>query len=253
MEPLTLQNMSDLLDTKLNALKEDISKDMEVHKNEINASILAQNQAIKTVEDSVSKVQKEVQDNETASRARSLMLEFERKRFNILIGGIEDPQIFEKRSQCEALARDFLTNILGVERATNIRINDCHRLPQRPVVDTERPRTRNAGTPKRRIMIVKLASLIDKASIFGCLKDLRDINQSREKGTKYFVSDHLPKSMKEDKDSLMEEFRQAKVDKLSPYFKADVDTGDYCLHIGKRVVKPVKPVKEDNAPGKSTS
>ena len=42
MEPLKLQNMSDLLDTKLdtklNALKEDISKDMNVFKNEINAS-----------------------------------------------------------------------------------------------------------------------------------------------------------------------------------------------------------------------
>ena len=44
--------------------------------------------------------------------------------------------------------------------------------------------------------------------------------------------------MKAQKDSLMDDFIKAKDDGDKPYFKANINTGDYCLHIGKRVVKP---------------
>lgn len=44
--------------------------------------------------------------------------------------------------------------------------------------------------------------------------------------------------MKAQKDSLMDEFKKAKDDGDKPYFKANINTGDYCLHIGKIVVKP---------------
>ena len=210
-----------------------MKEDFEAHKDYVNDCISKQDERISGIVERMDNLQDEVDDNDAEARARSLMAEYNSKRFNFLIFGVTDPQAYESKSECLTLVREFLEQTAQVPGAEHFRINDCHRLPQRPIEPS--PETTHV---KRRPIIVKLASLIDKDIIFKNLKDLPAINEHRLKGSKYFVSDHLPRPMKVQKDNLMYSFRKAKKEGKKPYFKPDATTGDYCLHIGKTIIRP---------------
>ena len=52
--------------------------------------------------------------------------------------------------------------------------------------------------------------------------------------------EHLPEQMEKERRSLLDKFKQARLDKLKPIWFADRVTGQYCLRIGNFIHKPAK-------------
>ena len=77
---------------------------------------------------------------------------------------------------------------LNVDDPTSIAVVDVHRLPHRPKY--------NKGTRFCRPLIVKLASISDKNKILSHLKNLKNLDKTRNSSLLHYksvyVSNHLP-------------------------------------------------------------
>ena len=120
---------------------------------------------------------------------------------------------------------NLLYDILKIEG--NIMISDAHRLPK-------------SNTSKRhRPLIFKLSRILDKRKIAESLPKLKIYNKDQFYGNRIFIDlDHLPSKWKQDRYSLKKEFKTAWEAKLKPTFKPDRKTGEYCLHVGNRIIRP---------------
>ena len=74
--------------------------------------------------------------------------------------------------------KDFLEDTLQMN-PDNIEVADIHRLPQQPIF--------KKGIKVNRPIIVKLTNAIDKSTIFGNSKLLKDFNNARKLENKPFI------------------------------------------------------------------
>ena len=87
-------------------------------------------------------------------------------------------------------------------------------------------------------LILKLARISDKRKIAESLHKLKCYKEQAD-GNRIFIElDHLPSKWKQEKYSLKDEFKEAREAKLKPTFKPDRKTGEYCLHVGYRIIRP---------------
>ena len=234
MGELTLDNVSKLLDSKLDGLEQrlnskvdSIKRDITEFKIQVDGCIEEQNTHISAFQTRLDELTRRVELNAKQQNAKMFLNEYYSKRYNLLIMGINDAETKESKLETLKLARSFLRDTLEISDAADIQILDCHRLPQ--FISEKRSLRSTANEPsKPRPVIIKLASILDKNLIFKHTTNLKNANKAREKGLKYYVSEHLPKRMFEQKKSLMEEFYKAKDDGKKPYWKPDLKT---CRHV----------------------
>ena len=117
-----------------------------------------------------------------------------------------------------------------MENPEQINIVDLHRLPQYPLFKNNKRINRP--------IIFKVANNSDKQMILNSLKNLRGYNEDKKsdnsKATKIYVTEHLPKTLYEEKKRLLPQYHKAQSEKK----RVDwcIQNGKYCLYVeGKKV------------------
>ena len=119
---------------------------------------------------------------------------------------------------------DFLKNALKIENPQSIKFADEHRLPQPPVI--------RFGRKIVRPVIIKSTNSYDKHLIFSFLKHLGSYNESRNRVPKsgsVFVTEHLPRALQLQKQSLLLLYQKAKQSGKKASWK--IGGGEYALYI----------------------
>ena len=186
----------------------------------------------------------DLQNNLTESRIKnqrdSIANETYSKRFNILIHGLKENSlnVWETKSETEELVLDFLKNALKIENPQSIKFADVHRLPQHPVI--------RFGRKIIRPVIIKLTNSYDKHLIFSSLKHLGTYNESHNcmpKSSGYvFVTEHLPRALQLQKQSLLPLYKKAKQSGKKASWK--IGGGEYALYIDGIKVDPNESLSE---------
>ena len=133
--------------------------------------------------------------------------------------------------ETKSIFEEFLKAGLDLD-ASAVSLVDIHRLPQRSV-------TKN-GKRVDRPIVIKVATVMDKARITGSLRKLKMFNEGRKKddpNTSYvFVTDHLPKRFELQKKKLITQFNEVRKNRQKTAWK--IINGDYCLFINDSKVTP---------------
>ena len=116
---------------------------------------------------------------------------------------------------------------------------DIHRLEQYLI--------KKNGKTMHRLIIVKLINNQDKNRIFRSAKNLKTFNETRRSCNEYspyvYVTEHLPAKFQEQRKLLMSEFKEAKRNNQSAYWRAF--DGSYCLFVdGVAINLPKKTSKK---------
>ena len=114
---------------------------------------------------------------------------------------------------------------LKIDHPTSITVVDAHRLPQRP--------TYRHGKRICRLLIVKLAIILDKNKIFGHVKNLKSFNEVREStlllDKSVYVSNHLPKEFVLQRKRLYPPYKEALSNNQKTFWR--IEYGSYNLYI----------------------
>ena len=162
-----------------------------------------------------------------------LAAELNSKRYNIVVEGIPKSDLNESWDDCVALAKDFLKDTLGIRKADDIAICHAHRLAVSSKYQGSRPPP----------LIFKIIKLLDKKIIADHLRNLKEVNKYLANDRKIFVKlNHLPSLLQKDEVSLKTLFNDARLAKKKPKFKFHRETGEYRLHVGQKVHRPVREV-----------
>ena len=146
--------------------------------------------------------------------------ELHNKRLNVIMHNIAQStsNAWENWETLRDKVIAFLRDTLKLD-VTNIVIVDAHRLR------VKKPRH---GKPLP--LIFKVATMGQKRLIAKGLKELKAFNSGKEKHDRVWVDlDHLPEKMQNDKTALKSLFLKARAEKKKPNWRADRETGDYCL------------------------
>ena len=124
-----------------------------------------------------------------------------------MIHGIDDQHVWEDKSVALQHVRDFLRNKLKLENADDIKIIDCHRLPQNPV-DGKKLRNRTLSVKKTpRPIIFKVENDFDCKNIWSktSLENLKAENEiaAANKEPKLAISRHLPDELRQERQALV--------------------------------------------------
>ena len=155
----------------------------------------------------------------------AIMQESYNKRLNVLIHVIKEDEgyAWEKREVTVQKFKSSLNDGLNIN-PDGIELVDIHRLRQY--------RIKKNGKTMHRPIIVKLINTQDKNRIFRLAKNLKTYNETRRSCNEYspyvYVTEHLPAKFQE-KKLLLPEFKEAKRNKQSVYWRA-ID-GNYCLFV----------------------
>ena len=219
-----------LIEQRLNALETVKTDITTLEQNHADLQKTVNN--IKGEVENITSVKQEYIDAVEKYRVHMLLNEKLSKRWNIIIEGIlqernEDGTLmWESRLDAVVKVQKFLRDVLKIE--DDIIITDAHRM------SVKLPR-KGRSLP----LIFKLSSLVDKGKIYKALHHLKTYNEDAIE--KIFVTmEHLPDQMQKERRSLLDKFKQARLDKLKPIWFADRVTGQYCLRIGNVIHKPAK-------------
>ena len=155
------------------------------------------------------------------------------KRMNLLIHDLNEKSDWETKGETKVVFEDFLKAGLDID-PSSVSLIDIHRLPQRPVVKN--------GKRIVRLIIIKVATMLDKARITGSLRKLKAYNENRitkspnENLPYVYVSDHLPKICQQQKRNLLPQFKEARKNRQKTSRK--IINGDYSLLINDKIVTP---------------
>ena len=225
---LTLEHKLDQILQKLDALEKKVdSFNTRIFKLENKTVALEQN--LTAMEETIDIL------DEKMNKFEKLKLEFEKtaimqesynKHLNVLIHGIKEDKgnAWEKREVTVQKFKTFLNDGLNIN-PDDIELVDTHQLPQYPI--------KKNGKTMHRPIIAKLINTQDKNRIFSPAKNLKIYNKTRRSYDEYspyvYVTEHLPANFQKQRKLLLPEFKEAKRNKLSAYWRAI--NGNYCLFV----------------------
>ena len=211
----SIENKLTDIDDKMKGFNARLEK-VETHSGELE-------KRVKQVEESNSAVLSLEQQYKEAIRKTEVsrvLNDLHNKRLNIILNNIAQSTdtVWEEWDTSRDKVYDFLQNALKLD-VTNFVIVDAHRL---------RVKKPKAGRPLP--LIFKVATMEQKRLIAKGLVNLKELNKDVEKHARVWVDlDHLPESMQKDKSALKELYLQARRNGKKPTFRADRETGQYCL------------------------
>ena len=189
---------------------------------ELERNLTAKEETIDILEEKINKFEKFVLDFEKTA----IMQKSHNKRLNVLIHGIKEDEgnAWEKREAAVQKFKTFLNDGLNIN-PNDIELVDIHRPPQYPI--------KKNGKTIHWPIIVKLINTQDKNRNFSSAKNLKTFNETRRSYDEYFhyvyVAEHLPAKYQKRRKLFLPEFKGAKRNKKSAYWKA-ID-GNYCLFV----------------------
>ena len=211
----------DALEKKVDSFNSRIFK-LENKTAALERNLTAKEETIDILDEKMNKFEKFMLEYEKTA----IMQESYNKRLNVLIHGIKEDEgnAWEKREATVQKFKSFLNDGLNIN-PDDIELVDIHRLPQYPL--------KKNGKTMHRPIIVKLINTQDKNRIFNSAKNLKTYNEMRRSYDEYFpyvyVTEHLPAKFQKQRKLLLNEFKEAKRNKQSAYWRA-VD-GNYCLFV----------------------
>ena len=167
------------------------------------------------------------------SENRAVMAEYHSKKYNSILYNWPETKAWENPDDSRKELNNFLKNVLNIDDPDEIMIANCHRLGSSTVIDDN-------GVPKS----VKNRPLIFRALFW---KDRETIIEKSQKllkkynldnGTKYGVSQQLPKRMQDDKVSLLDDFKEGRRKKLKTKWKIDHNSATYFLTVDGKEFLP---------------
>ena len=180
----------------------------------------------------ITQLTNQLQGYKQTTERENLSREAYSKRFNLLVHGLEEDQTnpWENRTVTENLLKKFFIQGLKMENPEQINIVDLHRLPQYPLFKNNKRINRP--------IIFKVANNSDKQMILNSLKNLRGYNEDKKsensKATKIYVTEHLPKTLYEEKKRLLPQYHKARSEKKRVNWC--IQNGEYSLYVeGKKV------------------
>ena len=196
----------DRLEQKINNCQLQSSESEEKVKKHLNE--FSQDLKLKASMEECENLRKKVDQSESQCNAfqkEATAKESYDKRMNLLIHGLKEKSAWETKNETKSIFEEFFKAGLDLD-ASAVSLVDIHRLPQRPV-------TKN-GKRIDRPIVIKVATVMDKARITGSLRKLKMFNEGRKKddpNTLYvFVTDHLPKRFELQKKKLIPQRGQKK-------------------------------------------
>ena len=98
-------------------------------------------------------------------------------------------------------------------------------------MDAHRLRVKKPRLGRPLPLIFKVATIGQKRLIAKGLASLKLINSGKDNRDKIWVDlDHLPEQMQQDRDALKSQYLSARAGRKKPFWRADRDTGKYCLY-----------------------
>ena len=188
----------------------------------LERNLTAKEETIDILDEKMNKFEKFVLDFEKTA----IMQESCNKRLNVLIHGIKEDEgnAWEKLEATVQKFKTFLNDGLNIN-FDDIELFDIHRLPQYPL--------KKNGKTMHRPIIVKLIYTQDEQRIFSSAKNLKTFNETRRIYDGYspyvYVTERLPAKFLKQRKLLLPEFKEAKRNKQSAYWR--VTDGNYCLFV----------------------
>ena len=189
------------LDEKFDAFKNEIEDKVDNAtatindmKSEYDQKLERGEQRMLDAESMVADLKKELSTLQEDKRKNDLIREYRSKMNNVIIGGFDDDNIWEKTEDTLEYVNTLLFDILKVPNAHNIQILACHRLPRKPYEVKTRAQQQNL---KKRPIIFKVAGENDKQAIFQRLKELKEYHKDKPVDQRIFINNQLPKVFSE--------------------------------------------------------
>ena len=238
-----LTKIAELLDAKLKPINDKLAnfdefkEDFNQFKLDYNTKSTQQDEEIAHIRNNTADVADKLNEHSKEQARINLLKEYYDKRYNLVILGISDTQDYEKKTQTLHLARNALRDVLNYPNWDSVIIRDAHRLPQVKKQQTTGVQTRRSVIESPRPIIIRLCSVLDKAEIFDCVRNITEYNSSiTNENERVYISDHLPKVMGAQKKALLPKAKRAKELKKKVNWRVDFRTADFCLYVdGSRV------------------
>ena len=172
---------------------------------------------------------------ETKQDNEQVLSEYHTKKYNMVINNMpEESGTWESNTDSIDKVHDFFRDILGVENADNMRFVNAHRMGLRKTIE-------DPGTGAKlltRPIIVRFGCMPDKEKVQKKLTALRNYNRDIPYHKhRVFVTDQLPRRMDEQRKLLVQQFRNARKNKIKAKWSVDKH-GNYCLYINNEQVFP---------------
>ena len=207
----------DTIEADITGLKKDIAS--------VNSEISDIDDRVKTLEDNENSAIHRYNEALKRHQISALNNEYNSKEYNVII--YNRPGVGKKETPVASLAivYDILRNVLQIDDPDFINIANAHRLPGK--------------NEKRLPLIFKLTTMFDKKKIWNNIKNLNAFNSGKDDKEKIFIQmNHLPKKLMDDRKSLLEDYKEAKVTGKRPKWRFIKSTGEYCYIIGKDIYRP---------------
>lgn len=174
---------------------------------------------------------KKTQEKATiTAKNQAVMMEYHSKKYNSILYNWPENKAWESPDDSRKELDKFLKNVLEIENVDAIMIANCHRLGTVQTND-------DGGPPKPRPLIFRALFWKDRETIIE--KSHRLLKQYNLKHkTRYGVSQQLPKRMQENKNSLINVFKDARKNKLKTKWKINYTDAIYYLSVDGKDVLP---------------
>lgn len=147
------------------------------------------------------------------------------RAYNVMLQNIPQTDIHEDPKDSLKIVRDTLQKVMKVPGASKMVIRNAHRLPA------------VKGCPP---IIFKLNTKTDKQLIWDNLANLNSYNNQQENNNSKIYIDltNLPQKLNKDKKELLDQYKKLKKDGKRPKWHYNKSAGEYCIKVGRKVIRP---------------
>lgn len=179
------------------------------------------------------KLVKRIDQLENKQDDEQVLSEYHNKKYNMIIHNLpEESGSWESNIDSIDKVHTFFRDNLGVENADNMRLVNAHRMGLRKSIKN----TGTGVTLHTRPIIVRFSCMPDKEKVQEKLTALRAYNRDIPYYKhRVFVTDQLPRRMDDQRKLLVEQFRNARKNKVKAKWSVDKH-GNYCLYINNEQV-----------------
>lgn len=224
----------DMTDSNFRELSTKVTN-LEAAQADFNTEQTRMNLAIQKLQDDMKKMnefkENQIKRAKTAEN-KAVMAEYHTKKYNCILFNWPEVKAWESPVDSRQQLNIFLKDVLKIDNAEELKIANCHRLG-------------TVNKDQKRPMIFRALFWDDREAILGkASKVLKTFNLAN--GTKYGISQQLPKRMQDNKDELWGEFKTARKNELKAKWKIDYSTAEYYLMVDGKEIRPKGVPKKNN-------
>ena len=226
-----------------NALQ-DVQTSLSTKIEAVEAEVTTVKQTAEDNKTEVAAMRTEIDDLKTYvknAKIREINQAVHGRRYDIIISRLPDANTWEPAGKSIEIVRKFLRdiNIADPDDPNNnddwdpdsVVIKEAHRLPQNPIQTFISGNRENTRRTWPRPMIVRLDSMLDKRIIKKKCKNLKILNQGKDKNNRIYVDDHWPSDVAKQRKDLRADFNRLKAEGKKPRFRYNIETATTTIEI----------------------